>query len=40
MRWTERQKEKIITRLLGTATFVIIAIGIFMAVAMIFHSRR
>jgi hypothetical protein len=40
MRWTKRQKEKIVTRVLVTATFGIIAIGVLVAVALIFHSRR
>jgi hypothetical protein len=40
MRWIERQKEKIVTRLLITATLTIIAIGVLVAVATIFHSRR
>ena len=40
MRWTERQKEKIVTRLLVTATLTIIAIGVFVAVVTIFHYRK
>jgi hypothetical protein len=40
MRWTERQKEKIVSRLLITATLTIVAMGVLLAVAAIFHSRR
>jgi len=39
MRWTKRQKEKIVTRLLGGATFAIIVIGALVAVASILHFR-
>jgi hypothetical protein len=39
MRWTKRQKEKMVTRLLGTATLAIIAVGVVVAVASILHFR-
>jgi len=39
MRWTERRKEKLVTRLLVSATLAIIAIGVLVAVVSIFHFR-
>jgi hypothetical protein len=37
---TKRRKEKMVTRLLVTATLGIIAIGVLVALASIFHFRR
>ncbi len=37
--WTERQKEKIVTRLLAAATVAIIVIGILIAMIAVFHFR-
>jgi hypothetical protein len=40
MGWTKRRKEKMVTRLLVTATLAIIAIGVLVAAVVIFHSKR
>ena len=40
MEWTEKRKRKIFIRLLVTGTLGIIAVGVLVAVAVIFHFRR
>jgi hypothetical protein len=37
--WTERQKEKIVTRLLAVATIAIIVVGILIAMIAVFRFR-
>jgi hypothetical protein len=39
MQWTKRRVEKIVTRLLVTAMLAIIAIGVLVALAVMFHFR-
>jgi hypothetical protein len=39
MQWTKRRVEKIVTRLLVTAMLTIIAIGVLVALAVMFHFR-
>jgi hypothetical protein len=39
MRWTERRKEKLVTRLLVTATLAVVAAGVLLALVSIMHFR-
>lgn len=39
MQWTKRRVEKIVTRLLVTVMLAIIAIGVLVALAVVFHFR-
>lgn len=39
MRWTERQKQKIVVRLLATGTVAILVIGVLLALISVFRFR-